>query len=431
MSNTIRLESTSILHVPIRNYEPDFSFIVNNKKFETSRLVADLLSPKISKYHLSDPTINEYQINTTNKGNFNTILNLIKFNDNSIQEDELPFIIEVIENLETTTKTITINTETKNEEELSISDTIQQLQKHHKFPHFYSDQITKEIEKISENLYQASQEDKENIFTFDIQTISKIIHNSKLQIESEDELVDLINELYKKEHKYSELYSEVLFCNVSQEKMKEFIDTVFYGDINEEVWESLSKRLSSDIIKSESDESESAKRYKKMKPVRKPVKTLLYNNKEFEGLIKYFQTEKNIKDEIELSRNEGSKNDIWRILDHKNTSQTNTGVNDNAWICIGFKNNEINPTHYTIRSGYDSDNLKSFVIEGSKDKSQWTKLDEENNISYLQQNGSVHTFPIHNETHQSFKYLRIRLTGPNWYNRSLLQLSSIDFYGEL
>ena len=82
-------------------------------------------------------------------------------------------------------------------------------------------------------------------------------------------------------------------------------------------------------------------------------------------------------------------------------------------------------------SANDEENRKSFVIEGSKDKSTWTKLDEENNISYLQQNGSVHTFPIHNETHQSFKYLRIRITGPNWNNCSMLQLCSIDFYGEL
>ena len=86
-----------------------------------------------------------------------------------------------------------------------------------------------------------------------------------------------------------------------------------------------------------------------MTPVRKPVKTFLYNNQEFEGLIKYLQTEKNIKDEIELSSNEGSSNDIWCILNHKNKSQTHTGTCDNAWICIGFKNNKINPTNYTFR----------------------------------------------------------------------------------
>ena len=72
--------------------------------------------------------------------------------------------------------------------------------------------------------------------------------NNKLQIESEDELIEMINEIYKKDRKCSPLYANVLFCNVSQEKMKEFVTTISYEDIDEGVWVSLSKRLSSDIV---------------------------------------------------------------------------------------------------------------------------------------------------------------------------------------
>ena len=112
MNNTIKLELSSILHVPIQNYERNFTFVVNNERFETSCLVADLLSPKISKYHLSDPTFNQYQITTISEGNFNTILNLVKFSENTVDEEDLPFLIEVIENLETPTETIIINSGT-------------------------------------------------------------------------------------------------------------------------------------------------------------------------------------------------------------------------------------------------------------------------------------------------------------------------------
>ena len=82
-------------------------------------------------------------------------------------------------------------------------------------------------------------------------------------------------------------------------------------------------------------------------------------------------------------------------------------------------------------SGEDSDNLKSFVIEGSKDKSSWTVIDEERDISYLKEKRSVHTFQIRKEVEESFKYIQIRPTGPNWNNRSMLQFCSIEFYGEI
>ncbi|KAK8836960.1 hypothetical protein M9Y10_036996 [Tritrichomonas musculus] len=109
---------------------------------------------KISRYHLSDPTINEYQINTTNKGNFNMILNLIKFNENTFTNDDLPFLVEIIENLESTTLNVTITQETENSSISDIKNTLAKLQFHQKFPHFYIDQITKEIELISEQFYE-------------------------------------------------------------------------------------------------------------------------------------------------------------------------------------------------------------------------------------------------------------------------------------
>lgn len=331
----------------------------------------------------------------------------------------------IIENLETPTETIIINSGTtaENEEEISISDMVERLRKHSKFPHFYNDQITTEIESIAENLYRATKEDKEHILSIDQGLISRIISNNKLQIESEDELIEMINEIYKKDRKSSPLYANVLFCNVSQEKMKEFVTTILYEDIDEEVWVSLSKRLSSDIVIIMQKE-EKHQRYKNL-----AVKTILYNNQNFEGLINYLQTEANIKDEIELSANDNRE--PWCIFNYNSNSQTNTGTCNDAWICIGFKNHEIKPTNYTVVSGSDDDNLKSFVIEGSKDKETWTTIDEENNISYLKESGSAHTFPVHNEEQQSFKYLRIRLTGPNWWPRSILQLCKIEFYGEL
>ena len=53
----IKLQTDSLLHVPLHKYTNDFTFIINSKKYETSSFYADLLSPIISSRHLIDPTI--------------------------------------------------------------------------------------------------------------------------------------------------------------------------------------------------------------------------------------------------------------------------------------------------------------------------------------------------------------------------------------
>lgn len=50
----IKLHTGCSINIPFQNYEKDFSFIVNGKEFKTTKFIADMLSPKISKYHLND-----------------------------------------------------------------------------------------------------------------------------------------------------------------------------------------------------------------------------------------------------------------------------------------------------------------------------------------------------------------------------------------
>ena len=63
MSSIIKLLKDSILQVSLKNYEPEFTFIVNNDKYQTSKIVADLLSTQISQIHTKLKTEN-YFLNT-------------------------------------------------------------------------------------------------------------------------------------------------------------------------------------------------------------------------------------------------------------------------------------------------------------------------------------------------------------------------------
>ena len=57
------LDSKCVKNLPLDKYEKDFTFIVNGRRYQTSRIVADLMSPQIRKFHYVDPSIDEFVIN--------------------------------------------------------------------------------------------------------------------------------------------------------------------------------------------------------------------------------------------------------------------------------------------------------------------------------------------------------------------------------
>ena len=96
---TIQLKIASILDVPINSYEEDFTFVINGQEFRTSRLFSEILSSKICRIHLVDPTIDKYTINTNHQGQFQRIFDLINFQQNNIPDQEILFFIDVIEQI--------------------------------------------------------------------------------------------------------------------------------------------------------------------------------------------------------------------------------------------------------------------------------------------------------------------------------------------
>ena len=257
MNINIQLQSSSVFHLPLQNYKEDFTFIVNKEIFHTSVIFADLLSPKISKLHQIDPTITEYYINTKNTGNFNTIISLITFQTKTIPENDIPFISEIFDILEISPTDIKIDK--PNKQHQKDDNWYHNLQKYLEFGIFFKDEVEEEIERISSNFYEMEDEEKNQIKTLPKDIIESIISHRQLRLESEDELIDLINELYQKDREFFELYSYVYFKNVSSSKMKEFINIFSIEDMSEEIWQTISSRLCEEI----KEETKETTRYKK------------------------------------------------------------------------------------------------------------------------------------------------------------------------
>ena len=135
----------------------DFSFIVNNKKFKTTRLIADLISPTISKLHLIDPTINNFTIKTNKQGDFLNILNLVDFQKKQISEKEFPFFFEVAEILGNESFEYQIEQENI---EINSNNVFTLINKHEKYQKIYYEFYSKEVDFISSHFYELC-EDKE------------------------------------------------------------------------------------------------------------------------------------------------------------------------------------------------------------------------------------------------------------------------------
>lgn len=106
--------------------------------------------------------------------------------------------------------------------------------------------------------------------------------------------------------------------------------------------------------------------------------------------------------------------------------------NQNNWICIDFKENQIIPNSYEIKSypfGINEQHPKSWVIEASNNKISWFVVDEIKDCNCLNGRCVSHIFQIKNKSWQ--KYLRMRLTGPNFLGLNPLAINAIEFYGIL
>ena len=238
--NKIQLKPSTIFNVPLNTYVDDFTFIVNEEEFKTSRLISDLISSKVCKIHLSDPTSNNYVINTYQKGDFSHILNLVKFNQIHIPEKDLPFILEVIEILEI--DSIDYEEKEKNTE-LTVDNIVPLIQKHEHHEKFYSKRFSEEIDFTSSHFYTICETKKEELNNLSLSTLIKIINNDKLELNSEDQLMNFVNELYSNDKNYSILYEYVQFINVSVEMMKKFLSIYDNNDMSCEMWLQLSIRL--------------------------------------------------------------------------------------------------------------------------------------------------------------------------------------------
>ena len=431
--------------IPYHLYDNNFTFIVDNKQYETNRVVADLLSPKIRKSHQTDPLMNSFIINTNNLFNnfdFNKILSLVNFETISLEIEEakyFQFIFSILGNEKVFEKLIT-----KYSTKLEKSNVIERILNKQKyfeifnqtnsFQFNFEEFLKEEIDFISKHFDEIEQKSIENL---NEEILLLILSNENLQIKSEDFLMNFILDFYEKT-KNSSLFEFIIFENVNEESPQRFFNIFEIDDLNLKIWTQLFKR----ILKS--TESKSNSKTNKNTEQNNFLEFPLKNPTKLNGIFRYLHNEAggnpHDKGIIEITSSSIYSSDYHPKfsvdLDENNCFQTKN--ESNSWICFDFKDMKVELSNYSIKSLSNGPNqnhhLRNWKIETSNDQKEWTEIDNHQDDQTLNNDRAIGTF---NTKQNGFsRFIRLRQTGPNWYqnpngNCHKILFYYIEFYGKL
>ena len=250
--------------IPFHKYENNFTFIVDGKRYETNRIVADILSPIIRNSHYQDESLNEFIINTkTNKSQkseaetdyFRDFLNFAYLNEVEIDPLHQEYYIQFFTQLGNQNF---LKIDAKICEKLNKDNCVNYLKKFSLFERSQNtdiDDIYDQVIKfVSHNFEEIS---KDELKTLNLYTIDSILRNEEFQLEKEDTLLEFLLDLYKENCENAPLFEHVLLNNVSDELFNEFIETFSIEDIDSIIWRSIIYSLKKNKRRNKNDQCDS------------------------------------------------------------------------------------------------------------------------------------------------------------------------------
>lgn len=462
------LSTENLNDIPFHKYENNFTFIVNGKKYYTSRVVADLLSPIIREYHYIDETINEFSINTIEKLDvFEDFLSLSNFENALISKDRQKIYSEYFYQLGNINEYIKLHQESFEETNhenavgrlISISQNATLLSNYFDESVIISDLSSpiydsfNKIENVNDLIaYIASNFEsinKNEMKSLSLELIEEIISNENLKLKDEDSLLNFILELYQIDNKFSILFEYVIFSNVEESLLETFIEKFNIEDLNKQIWNSICNRLlHSNHDSINNDNINIRRRYTS----RSRLKLAKYRNdildfdreegKEFSGIMKFLvdETGGNIHDNgtIKITSNSiNADHHPKNLVDYQNNNFYHSKDDGNAIITFDFKDKLVKLSSYSIQS-YDLNSnwghLKNWVVEASNDDQNWIIIDRHQDDSSLNGPSIIASFDISDEDMIYYRFIRIRQTGNSWFytgNHNYIYFPYIEFYGKL
>jgi hypothetical protein len=125
-----------------------------------------------------------------------------------------------------------------------------------------------------------------------------------------------------------------------------------------------------------------------------------------------------------------SGNAAKNVLDLSTDSRFCSKMEPNQWICYNFNDRRVRPTHYSINS-WSSHYLRSWVLEGSIDNSNWKELDRHEGDPVMNSNHPIRAFTVPVFQEVDYRFIRLRQTGKNTAGNDHLIVTGFEVFGYL
>ena len=402
-----------IERIDFHEFEKDFLFIVNGEIYQTNSFVANILSPNISKNYKEKVNTSYYEINTKHEGDFNKIIEYGEMKSINISKEERKYFIDILKQLGNRQECAQFYEELQ--EDISYENVINRIL----IKQELDIQFEEEISFISNNFDSFHTKYPESILTLDVNIIERIISNDEMKLNNEEELFDLILELYDKSKEYSILFSYVNFNNLSIESIKKFTNNFDINDINSHIWKNIRQRLEQDISHQKSHQDISTDTIEKTHQNH----ILKYLSEKFEGNV-------HTKNVVKITASSIGIGQVENIVEEGDDKDFYTNNEPDSWIKFDFKERKVLLDRYTLKTvnwPEGSHHLKNWVLEVSDDDNNFTVIDRRENCDLL--NGSLKTATFEVSHSTPARFVRLRQTGVNWFGGNRLVLTQIEFSG--
>ena len=424
MSDISNIILDNINRIQFDRFEKDFSFIVNGKVYQTNSFVASMLSPNVSKIFEENMSISYYEIESEFEGDFNQIIEYGELKPTNFEDKEKQYFVHIMKLLGNNDECCQFFKELQ--EDISYDNVMQRI----KNKKVLGASLKDEIEFISSNFHDFLARYPNELYSLDIDTIEQIVSNEKLALSGEEELFDIILELYTKSKEYATLFSYVIFMNLPTTSIQKFKQNFDPNDINTAIWNSICLRLEQDIS------TESKERYKESHSefLNQRYIPKTYQQNIIEHLSEEYHGNVHTQNIIHITYSSIANNYCKpeTIIEENDGNYFGTSNEPNSWIQFDFKERKVLLDSYTLKTMNWIENcghLKSWVLEGSNDGKYFKEIDRRENCDILNGKLKIATFKVSCSTPQRF--IRLSQVGKNWNGTNYLWINQIEFSGFL
>lgn len=426
----ISLSKNVIQKIPFDSYPKDFTFIVDDCKYYTSRIEADILSPIIRDFHFSNYNQKSINIDTHNlfpDCNFSDFLSLLTFEPRTIDiklQLYFKYLFSYLGNYEECEKI-----QIQYNESITVKNVIQRIKQ--KKLVYQLNYLTEEIDFVANHFYEIN---KDELKKLDDDIIEMIIQNDNLKIKDEDSLLQFIIDLYNENNTRKNLFENVYYSKVSQKEIMNFFTTFDFNDITPEIWQSIIQRTNN------SENNQTSRKLKEWK-----IKKILYKkNQNLNGIIKYLTKKAGgniVKKEIINITSSGDNSYSYlpsNLVDFDDLSSNSMWKSDNSFwpsVTFDFINKKVKLFNYSLHTPSDDTGNypRSWIVECSNNLNHWFTVDVRKDESVMNHPNVSHVFECKYVPNDYFRYIRIFSNDHSWNSNSLFyfDISAVEFFGFL